>query len=120
MKKLLLLICTICCLAFSSCGFLAHNTTNANLNNTTVVLDKKNYHIVKTVQGESSQLYVLGIGGLSGKSLGTDAVRQMYQNANLKGSQAIINASIVYQDQFYFIAWKTKARATGYVIEFDE
>lgn len=58
---------------------------------TEVQLNQANYRIVGTAQGYSRQVYVFGIGGLSQKSLKENAIMDMYENANLEGSQAIVN-----------------------------
>ena len=72
------------------------------------------------VRGESVQNYVLGMGGLSKKSLNESAMSEMYKNANLTGSQAIINVNCTYKNTMILapIYWQTKAIAVGTVIEF--
>ncbi len=70
------------------------------------------------VEGESKQNYWFGIGGLSKKSLGESAMSEMYKNANLTGSQAIINVNVSYKDKYILIHNQAKAIATGTVIEF--
>lgn len=120
MKKFIVMLSVIATLALSSCGFTQHSTTNVNQSQTTVILSKKNYRIVKTVTGESSQLYVFGIGGLSKKSLQESAMSQMYKNAELKDSQAIININIFYESEHFVVANKINAIASGTVIEFIE
>lgn len=48
----------------SSCGFSREIVRNSNQQQTNVVLSKSNYRVIGEVEGKSSQLYVLGIGGL--------------------------------------------------------
>ena len=88
------------------------------MNQTEVVLAKKNYKIVKMVSGESKQNYWFGFGGLSKKSLGESAMSEMYKNANLTGSQAIINVNVSYKNKFILVHNQAKAIATGTVVEF--
>lgn len=102
----------------TSCGISRSATDNKNLSQTEVVLAKKNYKIIKMVEGESKQNYWFGIGGLSKKSLGESAMSEMYKNANLTGSQAIINVNVSYKDKYILIHNQAKAIATGTVIEF--
>ncbi len=104
----------------TSCGVSRQATGNTNITQTEVVLAKKNYKIVGMVKGESAQNYWFGIGGLSKKSLGESAMSEMYKNANLKDSQAIINVNVSYKNKFILIHNQAKAIATGTVIEFVE
>ena len=48
---------------------------------TKLILSEPNYRIVKEVSGEWTATYVFGIGGLSRKSLETNAIGEMYKNA---------------------------------------
>lgn len=53
------------------------------------------------------------------KSLAQSAMSDMYDKADLLGkSRAVINVNIVYKNQFVLIYGKSKAIATGTVIEF--
>ena len=118
MKKFLT-VCTVCLgLLTTSCGISRQATGNCNRTQTEVVLAQKNYKVVGTVTGESSQNYWFGIGGLSKKSLGESAMSDMYKNANLTGSQAIINVNVSYRNKFILIYTGAKAIATGTVIQF--
>lgn len=104
----------------TSCGVSRQATTNTNLTQTEVVLAKKNYMVVGYVSGESAQNYFFGLGGLSKKSMSESAMSEMYKNANLKGSQAIINVNVSYKNKFILIHGQAKAIATGTIIEFTE
>lgn len=120
MKKFLL-ICTACvALLFTSCGISRQAASNQNLAQTDVVLSKKNYKIIGTITGESNQNYWFGIGGLSKKSLGDAAIAEMYRNANLTGSQAIINTTVSYNNKMILIYTGAKCKAQGTIIEFTE
>lgn len=101
----------------SSCSVSQELTSNQNQIQTSVVLSQKNYRVVETVTGESKQCYVLGIGGLSKKSV----MSEMLKKANLKGeSRAIINTNVQFKESFYLLWFKLKAIATGTVIEFEK
>lgn len=118
MKKFLIACVACVALLTTSCSVSNQATSNANVTQTEVVLSKKNYRVVGTVSGESSQNYWFGIGGLSKKSLRESAMTDMYKNANLTGSQAIINVNVSYRNKFILIYNGAKAIATGTVIEF--
>lgn len=118
MKKLLLICTAALALFTTSCGISREATSNQNQIQTQVVLNQKNYKVVKNVCGESKQTYVFGIGGLSKKSLSESAMSEMMKNADLKESQAIINTNVQFKNQFYLLWGKTKAIANGTVIEF--
>lgn len=120
MKKALLILSVIFTMMLSSCGFTHHAAYNENQNQTSVVLSQANYNVVGTVTGECCQFYVLGFGGLSKKSMEQSALGEMYQNANLKGSQAIINTNVFFRVESYVVCSKVKAIATGTVIEFEK
>lgn len=107
-----------CALACTSCGISRQATGNQNFTQTEVVLAKKNYKVIGQTTGTSTQNYWFGIGGLSKKSLGESAMSEMYQNANLTGSQAIINVNVSYKNKMILIHNQAKAIATGTVIEF--
>lgn len=120
MKKFLLL-CTVCiALVLTSCGVSRSNTANANLTQTEVQLTKKNFRVIGTAYGESTQKYWFGFGGLSRKSLEETAISDMYMNANLTGSQVIINTNVSHKNKFIIIYSEAKAIATGTIIEFTE
>lgn len=118
-KSIVVAICTV--ILVSSCGMSANLTSNANLNQTNVVLSQDNFTVVKTVSSEVSASYVFGIGGLSKKALKTNAVAELTKKANLTGSQALVNVT-VKQSGFTIIGIYTKCTflAEGTVVEFKE
>lgn len=119
MKKLIFIKIVILSVLFSGCSVSREATNNQNQIQTSVVLSQSNYKVIGTVTGESKQNYVLGIGGLSQKSLRESAMSEMLKNADLKGSsRAIINTNVQYKNQFYLLWSKNKAIATGTIIEF--
>ncbi len=117
-KNFLFFASLLLCFLLTGCGFSREAVNTTALHQTSVVLEQANYDIVKSAKGESSQIYVLGFGGLSKKSLGESAMSQMIKNANLSGSQAIVNTHVSYKTQHYFIVHRINAIATGTVIEF--
>lgn len=119
MKKFLFMLVATMGLLVSSCGVSQEATSNYNQLQTQVVLDKANYDVVGTASGECTQVYILGIGGLSKKSMSESAMSEMYKNANIKGSQAIINANVQYKASTVLgIYSKVTAIANGTIIEF--
>ncbi len=105
----------------TSCGFSREAACNNNLVQTEVVLQKSNYKVIGTVSAESEQVYILGFGGLSKKSLAQSALADLYKQADMLGKpRAVINVNVGYKNTFYPFVFKTKAIATGTVIEFTE
>lgn len=107
-------------LLLASCGISQNLTSNANINQTNVVLSQKNFHVVKTVEAEVSATYVFGIGGLNKKALQANAVAELTKKANLTGSQALINVTVKNTAKAFLVVGKTTYTAEGTVIEFDE
>lgn len=107
-------------LLFASCGLTQDLTTNANLNQTNVVLSQKNFHVVKNVDAEVTCTYVFGIGGLNKKTLHDNAVAELTKKANLTGSQALVNVTVKNTARMYFVFAKVTYHAEGTVIEFDK
>ena len=106
-------------LLVSSCGVHQESTSNYNQLQTQVVLNQANYNVVGTASGECTQVYILGIGGLSKKSMSESAMSEMYKNAKISGSQAIINPNVQYKaSSFLGIYNKVTAIANGTIIEF--
>ena len=93
MKKLVLLAgMMLAVVMFSSCLGTNRMTYNA-LSQTEVVLAQNNFNVVGTAEGSYSVTYIFGLGGTSRSAVRENAVQQMYKNANLRGSQTIINIS---------------------------
>ena len=122
MKKILsrIAMAVAAVLLLASCGLSQSLTTNANLNQTNVVLSQKNFHVVKHVQAETSATYVFGIGGLSKKSLYYNAVAELTKKANLTGSQALVNVTVKNSAKLFLVYGKVTYIAEGTVIEFEE
>ena len=120
MKKTIFLLLGIA-LLFSGCAIHHGLTANANLNTTEVVLAKKNFKVIESVQGKSQAMYILGIGGLSKKALLAEARANMLANANIIGdSRAIINESVELKHSFFPFVRKHQVTVTAHIIEFTE
>lgn len=121
MKKLLFVLVAAMGLLMTSCGFHQEATANYNQLQTQVVLNQANYKVVGTVTGECTQTYIIGIGGMSKKSMTQSAMSEMYKNANLTGSQAIINANVQYKASTILGVYSTvTAIANGTIVEFQK
>ena len=85
-----------------------------------VTLDQNNFVVVKRVEGEHSTKRIIGIGGLSDTYLKESAVANMYKNANLTGSQAIIDIHVIKSYTFILgpIFTEENYKAVGTLIEF--
>ena len=121
--KRLLIVASFCLavLSVSGCGVSNGLTFNQNQLQTNVVLSQNNFIVVKNVSGEASATYIIGIGGYKAAETKASAMNQMIQNANLSGSQAIVNASVsMHEKTDLGIYTKVTAYATGTVIEFYE
>ena len=106
-------------LLLASCGVSQNLTSNANLNQTNVVLSQKNFHVVKTVEAETSATYVFGIGGMSKKALYNNAVAELTKKADLTGSQALVNVTVKSSAKMIVLFGQVTYRAEATVIEFD-
>lgn len=120
MKKYFLLSALCLCLfLISGCGTSSGLISNQNQLQTNVVLSQNNFTVVKTVTGEASATYIFGIGGYAQAEAKASAMNQMLQNAELTGSQAIVNAQVSLHAQTILgIYTKVTAHATGTVVEF--
>ena len=103
----------------TSCAVSEHLTSNRNVMQTNVELSKNNFQVIGTAQGSATVIRVFGIGGLSLKAIRANAYAEMVKNANLSGSQALINVNTEVKQRgvapFY---WKTVITTCGQVIEF--
>ena len=122
MKKLLskAAMAVAAALLLVGCGISQNLTSNANLNQTNVVLSQKNFHVVKNVEATASATYVFGIGGLSKKALYNNAVAELTKKADLKGSQALVNVTVKNSGKVILFFGKVTYHAEATVIEFDE
>src|SRR5687768_4969087 len=75
----------------NACGVSNAFVFNVNQNSTQVSLSQANYKVVGKATGDSKVSYVLIFGGARKKQLFANAYAKMAENANLTGSQALIN-----------------------------
>ena len=121
MKKLLLVAVVAIAMLFTGCSAHLYSSSNSSVARTDVVLSQKNFKVVGQAEGVATITQVLGIGGCSQKAVRENAVGEMFKNANLKGSQTIININVKQAisgvPPFYY---RTTTTATGTIIEFTE
>jgi uncharacterized protein YbjQ (UPF0145 family) len=94
---------------------------NQNTLGTQVVLSQKNFKVVSNVKGCHTVARILGIGGLSKKAMQENAIAEMFKNANLTSSQAVVNITYQYAVKGvppFFT--QNVCTATGTVVEFTE
>ena len=122
MKKLLsrIAIAVAAVLLLASCGVSQTFTSNANLNQTNVVLSQKNFHVVKNVEAVCSATYIFGFGGISKNAIYSNAVAELTKNAKLNYFYGI-QISIVKNSAKSILCYTVITyHAEGTVIEFDE
>ncbi|MBE6174379.1 MAG: hypothetical protein E7147_02395 [Rikenellaceae bacterium] len=121
MKKLFCVVAVVCAILLAGCSAHLYQSSNENVAKTEVVLSGKNFRVIGMVEGIATATRILGIGGLSEKAVRSNAVAEMYKNAQLYGSQTIININVKQTElglpPFY---WKTTYSATGTIVEFVE
>ncbi len=119
MKKLFFAVAIAAAGLMTGCAVNEHLTANRNVVQTNVELSQNNFQVTGTVKGSASVARVFGIGGLSSKAIKANAYAQMVKNANLSGSQAIINTTTEVKRRgvppFY---WETVVTTYGQVVEF--
>lgn len=117
MKKALLRLALALTAVFSlsSCATVLDHNLYDNMTQTRVTLDSNNFTVVKTVEGTSTAKYIFGIGG-PGKE---NAIAELYKNAELSGSQKIIDISVVERYKTVLGVYnEVEYTAIGVVIEF--
>lgn len=122
MKKLFFKVAMVVAaiIMLSSCGASHYLTTNANLQQTNVVLSQNNFHVVKNVESSVTAKYWFGIGGISKKALHENAVAELTKKANLTGSQALVNVTVKYSGRVILWFSEITYHAEATVIEFDK
>ena len=121
LKKVTIVALMSSMLLTTSCAVHSGLTSNLNNHSTEVVLSKKNFKVIKTVTGESSVTYVLGIGVLSKRALIAQARAKMLEEAGLEGgAKAIINETVEVKGSNFPFVGKKLVVVTAQVIEFTE
>ena len=117
MKKLFLIL--IASFLLSSCAFNDGLISNVNNQVTSVELSEKNFTVVDMVRGESSALYIFGIGGLDKNGLVAEAKAKMLANAGLVGtSRAVVNQTVEVKHTFFPFVRKFDVVVTAHIVEF--
>ena len=121
MKKLAMFLIVLTTIYLSSCGYNLQPISNIYSSQTQVLLQNNEFKIIGKAKGEASATYILGIGGLSQKAIYNNAVADMFNNANLSGSQTITHINVHNHiggvPPFYY---KVKYVASGTIITFDK
>lgn len=89
-KSIKLLFVAGLLLTLSGCS--THLNTFALVQNSPeVILREDNFRVVGMAEATTSVNRILGIGGISRKAIRENAVAELFKNANLTGSQTIVN-----------------------------
>ena len=120
MKAIKFFLFAMVAMLFASCAGLNTTPYQNDPVETKVLLSEANYTIVGEATGEWTATYVFGIGGLKRSTLKTNALSEMYKNAQLKGNQQIINITTTQSNEIWALGiyMKLNVHAHGYVIEF--
>ena len=119
MKAIKFLLVSIVAVVMASCAGMNTTAYKNDPVETKVIIKEGNFNIVKEVEGEWSAVYVFGIGGLKKAALETNAISEMYKNAQLTGSQQIINITTTTSTKSILgVYTKRYVKAHGYVAEF--
>jgi len=104
----------------SSCKYHLGLTHNENHHQTQVVLEEKNYTIVKYVEGDATARYLFGIGGgASKRGIIARARENMLRNAGLLGkSRAVINETVELRTKQFLVFTEVRYIVSGYIVEF--
>lgn len=121
MKKAFLPAVMAACLMLSGCAVHQEAAFNMNQQQTSVVLNQKNFEVVRQVRGSVTNTYALGfIGGISKKTLHASAMSELNKNADLKGAEALINTNVQYKYKHYVLWTEVTVIATGTVVRFTD
>lgn len=117
MKKVFIsaAIAAMLCLTGCSNGFYRAYTSNTNLNQTQVVLSQNNFRVVKVVE---TTVYFKNTTKFKKDQLEQSAYAALLKEANLQGSQALINVTLEEVVRNTAFSSKNSVRVTGLVIEF--
>lgn len=119
MKKFLIPIVAIALVSMTGCAHTSHLSSNGNSNITNVELTQQNFSVVKTVQKQANQTYIIGIGGLSAKAIKANSYSDLLKEANLEGSQALINVQTEVKSRMITPLYVKKTiTTTAQVVEF--
>ena len=120
MKKIFIVLVVIVAITMASCstGRYVGNSKNLNMNQTQVVLSEANFKVVKTVQ--THVVFKQGM-KFSAEQLQQSAYAALLKEANLTGSQVLINVTMEQVQRVKGVYMPKEDNAilvTGTVIEF--
>jgi hypothetical protein len=92
-------------------GYMGHQVQ------TQVQLNKANFDVIKSIEGEATANYFLGI-GLSKENLIARAKKDMLNKANLHGSQALVNITTDIKSAWFLIGRKETIYMSANIVEF--
>ena len=121
MKKIITSgLAIIVLVVMTSCSSFRPSVYNFTNSETQVVLSENNFETIGRVSGTVTARYIFGIGGLMRRGLAGEATSKMYDEANLSGSQIIIDKHIELKTNNLIpgVWGSIKATATGTVVEF--
>ncbi|WP_457743878.1 DUF6567 family protein [Sulfurimonas sp.] len=92
-------------------GYMGHEVQ------TQVQLNKANFNVIKSVEGEASANYFLGMSPSDGNLI-AQAKKDMLKKANLNGAQALVNITTDVKSTGFLIWRQKKVYISANVIEF--
>ena len=106
--------------AGAGCSAFRPSVFNLTHNQSQVVLDEADFTVVKRVEGVETVRYFFGIGGVLKNGLVGAAKSDMYNNAGMSGSQAIIDTHVEFKTSNIIpgVWGSVRCVASGTVIEF--
>lgn len=119
-KNLLFAFVAVIAMSMASCssGRYLNNSSNVNLNQTQVVLSQANFKVVKHIS--TTYVYKSSM-KFSADQLKESAYAALVKEANLTGSQTIVNVTMEQVNRvhgFYFKKYQQAVVVSGTVIEF--
>ena len=115
MKQIIpLIIAAVLCLSATGCA--TYSALNAV--DTGTAVSSANFHYVKSVEGEASSTYILG---LFGSNQAQKAIDDAKQKAGLQDNQALVNVSVVNTQRVILgLIIKINTKVSADVIEFEK
>ncbi len=115
MKKIIPVLIAI---ALSLCATGCATLSSLNAIDTGTAVSSANFHYVKTVEGEASSTYILG---LAGGDYAGKAIADAKEKAALQDNQALVNVAIVNTQRIILgIVVIVKPTVSADVIEFEK
>lgn len=119
MKNRLMYLLFAFCMVGCSTGRYMNNSQNLNLNQTQVVLSQANFRVVKQVS--ATYIYKGRMGKFNANQLKESAYAALVKEANLTGTQTIVNVTMEMLEReggYFFKTYQQSVLVSGTVIEF--